>query len=162
MFQDEPIQKKKTAWTKEVAITEMQRYCAIQDRSHKEVRTKLIEHQVYGDTAEDIIADLITEGFLDEERFARSYARGKFRMNDWGRNKIIQELKFKGVSAYSIKAAMEEIPEQDYLDKLAGLLEKKSQHTSFKNAFERTKKLTDYALSKGYEYEIIKTVLQKE
>lgn len=162
MFQDEPIQKRKTAWTKEVAITEMQRYCAIQDRSHKEVRTKLIEHQVYGDTAEDIIADLITEGFLDEERFARSYARGKFRMNEWGRNKIIQELKFKGVSAYSIKAAMEEIPEQDYLNTLAGLLEKKSQHTAFKNAFERAKKLTDYALSKGYEYEIIKTVLQKE
>jgi regulatory protein len=162
MFQDESIQKKKTAWTIEVALTEMQRYCAIQDRSHKEVRTKLIEHQVYGDAVEDIIADLISNGFLDEERFARSYARGKFRMNDWGKNKIIQELKMKGVSAYSIKASMEEIPDDEYLATLHTLLEKKSQHASFKNTFERMKKLTDYALSKGYEYEVIRSVLQKE
>ena len=67
------------------ALQKLQRYCAYQDRCHQEVRAKLLSLGVYGDEMEEIIVSLIEDKFLDEERFARSFARGKFRLKQWGR-----------------------------------------------------------------------------
>jgi len=161
MVTDEYSDKKKQYWSQEEALINIQKYCAFQERCHKEVRYKLIEHGIFGDLLEEIISDLISNNFLDEERFARSYARGKFRMKQWGRNKIKQELKIRDVSPYSVKAAMTEIDEDEYIKVLAKLIEKKERTTTFKNQFDKKKKLCDYALSKGYEYELIAEIIGK-
>jgi len=161
MAKDEFSDKKKPYWSKDEAVANIQRYCAFQERCHKEVRYKLIEHAIYGDLLEEIISDLISNNFLDEERFARTFARGKFRMKQWGRNKIKQELKIRDVSAYSIKAAMTEIDGGEYLSVLSNLLAKKERTTTFKNQLDKKKKLTDYALSKGYEYDLIAEMIGK-
>jgi len=161
MAKDEFSDKKKPYWSKDEAVANIQRYCAFQERCHKEVRYKLIEHAIYGDLLEEIISDLISNNFLDEERFARTFARGKFRMKQWGRNKIKQELKLRDVSVYSIKAAMTEIDGDEYLSVLSNLLAKKERTTTFKNQLDKKKKLTDYALSKGYEYDLIAEMIGK-
>jgi len=161
MAKDEFSDKKKPYWSKDEAVANIQQYCAFQERCHKEVRYKLIEHAIYGDLLEEIISDLISNNFLDEERFARTFARGKFRMKQWGRNKIKQELKIRDVSAYSIKAAMTEIDGDEYLSVLSNLLAKKERTTTFKNQLDKKKKLTDYALSKGYEYDLIAEMIEK-
>ena len=93
--------------SKEEALAKIQRYCAYQDRCHQEVRTRLLDMGVYADWLEEIIVQLIEENFLNEERFARSFARGKFRIKQWGRNRIRQELKKRNISAYCIRMAME-------------------------------------------------------
>ncbi len=104
----------------------MQRYCAYQDRCHSEVRSKLLDLGIYGDELEEVIAELITDNFLNEERFARSYARGKFNIKKWGRIRIKQELKRRHITAYCLRKAMEEIEEEDYLKTLEGLIRKKA------------------------------------
>ena len=153
MAKDEFSDKKKPYWSKDEAVANI--------RCHKEVRYKLIEHAIYGDLFEEIISDLISNNFLNEERFARTFARGKFRMKQWGRNKIKQELKLRDVSVYSIKAAMTEIDGDEYISVLSHLIAKKERTTTFKNQFDKKKKLTDYALSKGYEYELIAEIIGK-
>lgn len=152
-------EKPKTYWSSDEARHHIKKYCVYQDRCHKEVRSKLLEHGVYGDLLEEIISELIQEAFLDEERFAKSYARGKFRMKNWGRIKITQELKFRSITDYCIRSAMKEIDEREYLDTLLTLIKNKDKSTSFKNGWDRKKKLTDFAVRKGYEYELINEVL---
>jgi regulatory protein len=152
---------KKQYWPRDEAVLNIQKYCALQERCHQEVRFKLIEHGIYGDILEELIADLISNDFLNEERFAKTYARGKFRMKNWGRNKIIHELKLRKVSNYCINEALKEIDENDYIQILEKIIEKKITSTTFTNQFDRLKKLTDFALSKGYEYEIIQDVIKK-
>ncbi len=144
----------------EAALGQMRSFCAYQERCHKEVRSRLIEYQVYGDTLEEIISDLITEGFLNEERFARSYTRGKFRMKGWGRVKIRSELKYRLISDYCIRKAMTEIDEEEYYETLQRLLTKKDNLLREKNPYKRRKKLTDHANRRGYEYELIAEVLK--
>jgi regulatory protein len=152
-------EKPKKYWSADEARLNIQRYCVYQDRCHKEVRTKLLEHGIYGNLLEEIISELIQENFLDEERFAKSYARGKFRMKQWGRNKIKQELKLRHVSDYCIKSALQEINEEEYIETLKSIITHKERLTKFKNEWDRKKKLSDYALSKGYEYELIISII---
>ena len=78
--------------SKDIALIQMQQFCAYQDRCHSEVRSKLLKLHVYGDDLEEIMAELIQDNFLDELRYAKSFARGKFRMNHWGKHKIRNEL----------------------------------------------------------------------
>lgn len=139
----------------EEALTKAQRFCAYQDRCHQEVRFKLIEWGVYGDDLENVLAELIQERFLDEERFARSFARGKFRIKQWGRLRILQELKKRDVSDYCIRAALSEIEEEAYLETLEKLLEKKLEALDGGSTpFERYHKLLRYAISRGFEPEL--------
>lgn len=140
--------------TREEALAKMQRYCAYQDRCHQEVRSKLLELEVYGERLEEIMGQLIEEGFLNEERFARSFARGKFRIKQWGRNRIRQELKKRNISAYCIRMAMEEIEEQDYLLALDAILRKKEASLQEEDAYKRNNKLARYAISRGFEPEL--------
>lgn len=151
--------RKRTRLSQEDALSLMQKFCAIQDRCQSEIRTRLIEHSVYGDDLEQIIAELISDDFINEERFAKSYVRGKFRIKRWGKMKIVKELKFRRISAYSIKKGLTEIDYDDYLDTLNTLLEKKDVTLRVSDKWERRKKLTSYATQKGYEYEVIKEVM---
>jgi regulatory protein len=147
-------------WSEHEARTKIEKYCAYQERCHREVRSKLAEHGIYGDLLEEILSELIQNDFLNEERFATSFARGKFRIKKWGRNKIKQELTLRHVTEYCIRSAMAEIDDEEYMDTLRNLLHHKIQSTTFKNEWDKRKKLTDYALRKGYEYDIVTEILK--
>ena len=141
--------------SREDALKKLQRYCAYQDRCHQEVRTKLLNLGIYGDELEEIIVELISDNFLNEERFARSFARGKFRIKNWGRNRITQELKKKRISEYCIKKAMEEIEEDEYLEKLQMVLFKKSEQLSEPDPWKKRTKLAQHAIRKGFESQLV-------
>lgn len=140
-----------------------EKYCAYQERSQVEVRRKLWEWGIYSDEAEEIIYELITSNFINEERFAVAYAGGKFRMKKWGRLKILKGLDHHQLSNYCIQKAMKEIPTDDYERTLIEVLEKKSRQLNEDDSFVRNHKLAKYAISRGFEpqlvWEIIKTEL---
>ena len=151
--------KKQFSTHKDIILAKLKKYCAYRDRCHSEVRNKILKLEVYGDTLEEIISDLIIEGYLNEERYACSFARGKFRINHWGRTKIRQGLKAKQIPDSLIKIALEEIEEKEYLDVLTKLIIKKSNSLSEENNLIRNKKLITYAMGRGFEYDIIKEVI---
>ncbi len=151
--------KKRTQLSKEDALYHMQKICSLQDRCSSEIRTRLIEHGVYGVELEQVLAELIVDNFLNEERFAKAYVSGKFKIKRWGKIKIRQGLKYRQISDYSIKKGMKEIDPEDYLITLINLLEKKNSVLRAKDKWDRIKKLTSYAQQKGYEYDIIKKAL---
>lgn len=130
----------------------LRKYCAYQDRSHSEVRNKLLQLKIYGDDLETIIAELVTGGFLNEERFARNYARGKFRMQHWGRQKIINGLRAKRVTDYSINKAMDEIDDAEYLETIDRLL---SKHLKGDQSAVARQKAVQALVRKGYEYGLV-------
>ncbi len=143
---------KKVVYTYEQALDALQDYCAYQDRCHKEVRQKLRALQFFGDLAEEVICELIRENYLNEERFARSFARGRFKMKRWGRQKITRELKQKDVSAYCIKKGLSEIEDEEYDAVMErellrrDRLERKGLHP-----YLRRRKLADYMFQRGFE-----------
>ncbi|MEO6166256.1 MAG: regulatory protein RecX [Chitinophagales bacterium] len=137
------------------AMERMRKYCAYQERSQLEVRRKLIQVGQRGNDLENILAQLIEENFLNEERFALAYARGKFRMKGWGRNKIIQELKQKGISTYCINKAMKEIDAGDYRKTFVEALKKKALTIKGGTSFSKRQKLSSYLIRKGYEQEMV-------
>lgn len=145
--------------TKEQALQKLKQYCAYQERSHSEVQQKLWELGVYRSEHDGIIAALIEEDYLNEERFAKSFAGGKFRMKDWGRKKIHYGLKEKGVSEYLIKQAMKEIDEESYRKTLQALAEKKYTSLKGEQYLVRKKKTMDYLLQKGFEPALVTGVV---
>ncbi|WP_199724481.1 regulatory protein RecX [Taibaiella sp. KBW10] len=147
----------------ESTIAAIKHYCAYQERCHSEVRHKLISLECYGEELEEAMSVLIEEDYLNEERFAASYARGKFRMNKWGKTRIKQQLKLKKVSEYCIKKGIAQIEEAAYLDTLSGLMEKKiTALAAEKNEWVRKQKVHHYLLQKGFEPELIQEVWEQQ
>ena len=138
----------------------LESWCAYQDRSHFEARLKLKTFTNNQRDIEFIIAELIISNFLNEERFACSYARGKFRIKHWGRTKIVLGLKQFQVSEYCIKKAMKEIDGDKYMQVLETILIKKSSSIKEKNSLLKKIKLTRYALSRGFENDLIQDCLK--
>ena len=132
-------------------------YCAYQERTQDEVRQRLKKWNVWGEESDEIIAELISQNYLSEERFAKTYAGGKFRMKSWGRMKIKQELHRRGLSDYSIKEGMKEIGDAAYLTGLKELLAKKKLllDRTETDKFKLKQKLARFALGKGYESELV-------
>lgn len=132
-------------------------YCAYQERTQDEVKKRLQKWDVWGDEADEIIAELIVQKYISEERFAKTYAGGKFRIKNWGKLKIKQELKRRGLSEYSIREGMNEITDDTYTSGLRELLTKKKALLEGKepDAFKRKQKLARFALMKGYESELV-------
>lgn len=149
------------SFTPAQAISKIKHYCAYQERCHSEVKEKLYSFGLHKKDVEKIIADLISENYLNEERFALQYAGGKFRIKYWGKNKIKQALKQKQVSEYSIKKALKEIDDTDYIKVFEKLTEQKFKALkSEKNIFIKKRKLQDFLLMKGYEWDLIHDVLK--
>lgn len=132
-------------------------YCAYQERTQDEVRQRLKKWNVWGEEADELIAELISMNYLSEERFAKTYAGGKFRIKNWGRRKIEQELQRRGLSSYSIEKGMQEINDDDYLTGLKELLAKKKLllERTEPDLFKRKQKLARFAIGKGYEGELV-------
>jgi regulatory protein len=145
----------------EEALTKAERYCAYQDRCHSEVRSKLLEWGVYGDRLEEVMAQLVVDQFLDEERFARSYCRGKFRIKRWGRERLRRELRYRKVSDYCIRKGLSEIEEDDYKQALREVLEKKNRTETEADPYRRRQKLAAYAQRKGYEWPLIWAAIER-
>ncbi|QCR24276.1 regulatory protein RecX [Pontibacter sp. SGAir0037] len=154
-------QKKKKTYTPKEALVKAAAYCAYQDRTQQEVRDKLYSYGLEPDDVEELIIRLSQEKMIDEERYAQSYVRGKYGLKKWGRRKIMQGLKAKGISDYCIKQGMKEIDPEIYEQNLHSLLEKKSASEKEKNPFQRRQKLTYFMLSKGYESDLVQDALKQ-
>jgi regulatory protein len=147
-------EKQLKPWSSDDASVKIRKYCDYQERSVKDVRTKLIEHKIYGAMNEAIISELIEEDILNEERYAFGYARGKFIYNQWGKKKIQMELSFEQVPNSIIEQALLQIDESDYENSIKKLLQKKYNELNRKESDRQKlrKKLYQYLLQKGYSY----------
>ncbi len=136
-------------------------YCVYQDRCHFEVEQKMREFDLIPEAHDEIIIYLIQNNFLNEERFARSFARGKFYQKKWGKRKIANALRQKGVPKNLVEKGFEEIEEEDYLKTLEELSEKKWQQIKAATIWEKRKKLQSFLQQRGFEWELIKMQLEQ-
>jgi regulatory protein len=148
-------------FTPSEALARAYRYCAYQERSHAEVRNKLYEFGLSRNDVDATLSTLITEGYLNEERFAKAFAGGKFRMKKWGRLRIINELESHGLTKNCIRAGLKEIDEADYRNTLTDLLQKKSALLSEDNEFVKRDKLSKYVIQKGFEPDLVWQILKE-
>lgn len=132
-------------------------YCAYQERTQAEVRAKLATWGVWGDEAEELVAFLIVENYINEERFARIYAGSKFRVNRWGRRKILAALKTKGLSVFCVQAGMSEIDADAYWEALVSEVQKRSNV----NTISEKQRVYRALVAKGFESDLILSAWQE-
>jgi regulatory protein len=149
----------KKSLTVDEALLKMMNYCVYQDRCHQEVEEKLKALDMYEDAKNHIIIKLLEDDFLNEERFARSYARGKFRIKKYGRVRITRELKSRAISVYNLKAGLSEIDEEEYINTLRDLAQHKLNITKESNVYKKRQKIYQHLAYKGYETELIYEVI---
>lgn len=148
-------------FTPEQSLPKIKQYCAYQERCHMEVREKLYSFGLHKKEVDEIISTLITENYLNEERFAIHFAGGKFRMKQWGKIKIKQALKNKQVSEYCIRKALNEIDNNEYRQTFFKLAEQKLKTLKQeKNIFIKKRKLQDFLMQKGYETAMIRDAIK--
>ena len=138
-------------------------YCAYQERCQQEVRNKLYSYELYQDQVEEILSWLITENFVNEERFAQTYAGSKFRVKKWGKYKIRRALIQKDISEYCIKKGLQEIGNEDYRATIFSLAEKKLNEYGLRisNAYQLKDKTAKFIISKGFEPNLVWEVLKE-
>ncbi len=149
-----PFQKIETFTLKE-ATRKLEGYCSYQERCHKEVVQKLRDMGMIQEVIDEIVTQLIQDNYLNEERFAQSFARGKYNLKKWGRIRIVNELKFRGISKYNIKTALKEIDSSLYSNTLDILAKKRLKQITETNTQKRRKKLADYLLYRGWESNLV-------
>jgi regulatory protein len=143
-------------YTVEESKRALEHYCVYQDRCHKEVRKKLLEMRMIPDAIDIVMGHLIEHNFLNEERFAKAFARGKFNHKSWGKQRIVRELKQRQISAYNIKTALLEISDEDYITTFNTLSRKRIEQISReKDKYKKRKKLADYLLYRGWEGDLV-------
>lgn len=156
----------KKVFTVDEIKRKLEQYCVYQDRCHKEVEQKMRDYNLIPAAKELILLSLMQDNFLNEERFSKSFARGKFRIKNWGKQRIIRELKFRDISTYNIKTALKEIDENEYLNTIYRITENRNDVISESNIFKRKKKLIDFLMRKGYEndliFKIVNEITQKK
>lgn len=157
-YSQEPQKKTLTPGQAKVKIAA---FCAYQERSQQEVRDKLYGYGLYQDEVEELISIMITENFLNEERFAEAYVRDKFHLKKWGRLKIEQGLKQHQLSPNCIKLGMREIDAEAYWNTLVELTEKKWATTRESDDFKKKAKIHRFLISRGFEYDLVSNALQE-
>jgi regulatory protein len=135
--------------------TKLQYYCSYQDRCHKEVHEKLKTFNIIPEGVDQIISNLIRENFLNETRFCESFVRGKFKIKNWGKIRIINELKRRNISTYNINQGLKEIDELEYLKKFEEIFNKKLSSLEKLTPVLKKKKILSYLLYKGWESSLI-------
>lgn len=133
----------------------MEYYCAYQERCYKEVEEKLYSYAVTVSEKEAILTHLIEQNFVNEERFAQSFVRGKHNYKLWGKNRIINELKYRNISSRIIEIALKELPETTYFSNFHALAEKNWENSTERKGPKKNKKFVDFLLRKGYETALI-------
>lgn len=137
------------------AKQKLEHFCAYQERCHEEVNRKLRDYGMYGSEIDEVIVHLITSNFLNEARFACSFARGKHRIKQWGKVRIVNELKFRKISQINIATALKEISEEEYLATFHALATRNWENNSERNAIKKRKKECDFLLRKGFESNLV-------
>jgi len=135
--------------------TKMEYYCAYQERCYKEVEEKLYSFSRNQSEKDEILTYLIENNFINEERFAQSFVRGKHNYKLWGKNRIVNELKFRNISSRNIQTALKEIPENVYIENFHKLAEKNWESITAPKGPKKNKKFVDFLLRKGYETNLI-------
>lgn len=139
----------------ETVKKKMEFFCAYQDRCHKEVYQKMFSFMLSSEEKDQLMAHLINHNFLNEERFAQSFVRGKHRYKNWGKIRIVKELKFRNISSTLVKIALKEINDVAYHDLFEEIAHKHWQTISEKNALKKRKKFCDYFIRKGWENNLV-------
>jgi regulatory protein len=143
-------------------LAKARNFCTYQERCQQELRDKLYDWKAKPDEVEETISAMISEGFLDEERYAKAFAGGKFRIKKWGRRKIIYALKAKQISDYCIKKGLLEIDEDDYLETLKSVLISRDRNYNSVGPIKQ-KLLATYLIGRGFESELVwKTIKTKD
>jgi len=142
------------------AFSKICRYCAYQERSHREVRNKLFEYGLHSSDVDELLSRLITENFLNEERYAKAFCGGKFRIMKWGKVKIQKELEQEGLTPRCIARGLSEIDAKDYVKTLTSLINKKFAQLDELNLFQKKNKVARYVMGKGYEPELVWELLK--
>ena len=137
------------------AIQKIEHYCAYQERCHEEVVTKLRSMKLNSSEIDEIIVHLIEQNFLNESRFACSFARGKHRIKYWGKIRITNELKMRHINQTLINIALKEITPEEYLETFHALAERHWESIREKNDLKKRKKFCDYILRRGYESNLV-------
>jgi regulatory protein len=158
------VQKGLKKLTASEARKKIYHYCAYQERSHLEVKNKLNDLELSSSEIEEMISHLITEGYLNEERFAKAFVGGKFRLKNWGKIKIVDALEVKGLTKNCIRIGLREIDDADYRRTIESLILKKLHHTDEENLYVKREKLATHVIQKGFEpelvWEIVKEVIK--
>lgn len=150
----------KQYFSKEESLQKAKQYCAYQERCHSEVKDKLYSFGLHKKEVDELLSELISDNYLNEERFAIQYAGGKFRIKQWGKVKIKYALKQKQVSEYCIKKALKNIDENDYNKTAKKVFEQKLKTVKAeKNIFSKKKKLQDHLMQKGFESNLVSKLL---
>ena len=137
------------------AIHKIEHFCAYQERCHDEVMQKLRAMKMDSNEIDEIVAHLIKENYLNESRFACSFARGKHRIKFWGKVRIVNELKFRNISTYNINLALKEITPEEYDTNFNTLAERNWHSIKESNGLKKRKKCCDFLLRKGYESNLV-------
>ncbi len=151
--------KKQEVFTVSEAKLKLMRFCAYRERCHQEVEEKLRQYQLTPLEKQTVISLLIADNFLNEERFASVFVRDKFNLQHWGKSRLQRELKLRRISDYLIQKALLQIDPEDYLNTFNRLAEKKWQQLGKQPLLQKKKKINDYLLRKGYEYDLINAFL---
>jgi len=160
MFDEEKSNKK--VLTQHQAQLKAENYCAYQERAQQEVRDKLYSWGLNEEEVENVLANLISENFLNEERFAIAYCNGKLRMKGWGKIKIKQALKTKRVSDQLIKIAFKQVDLDEYERILNHIIDKKLREITSKDRYTIKNKVYQFALSRGFESDLIFSILNSK
>ena len=145
----------KKTYTIQEATKKLEHYCAYQERCHQEVQRKLEAMHMIPEAINVIIIHLLEHNFLNEERFAKTFVSGKFKIKHWGRRRLIFELKSKNVSKYNINEALKAISEEEYLEVFNNLAKKRNQAIKETNKLKKKKQLIDYLLYRGWESHLV-------
>ena len=147
-------------YTPKQAKVKIAKFCTYQERCHQEVSDKLFSYGLLPNDVEEIIYELIQEDFINEERFAKAFVRGKFNYKKWGRIKITQELKKRKISKYCINKGLAEINDEKYQTVLTEILIKKIAKQTEKKVYQKNYKAVQFAMSKGFESELAWSIVK--
>lgn len=145
----------KDTFTLKEALQKLEHFCAYQERCHEEVVSKLYSLKMTSDEIDAIIVKLIEDNFLNETRFACSFARGKHRIKHWGKIRITNELKARQISSTNINLALKEISPEEYFETFENLAERCWNNSTESNTLKKRKKFCDYMLRRGYESNLV-------
>ena len=145
----------KEVYSLKEAIQKIEHYCAYQERCHEEVEQKLRSMKMDSEEIDQIIAHVINDNFLNEERFACSFARGKHRIKYWGKIRITNELKFRGINQTLINIALKEISPEEYYSTFDALANRHWESIQEKNSLKKRKKFCDFMLRRGFESNLV-------
>ena len=155
------MEKSKKYVSNAEAYTKITKWCAYQERAQQEVRDKLYDFGLHKEEVEQLLTHIISEGFVNEERFAIAFANGKLNQLGWGRVKIRYALKAKKVSDYCIKNALKSLDENKYNQVLEDAFHKRNKMEKEKHPLKRKYKLMAYLGSRGFEQDLIAAVIKE-